>query len=182
VVKGTDGILFQPCFFRKNWIEWVPRERGGGFAANHDELPPDATRRTDPTNQDRVKFIRPNGNEVVETRNHIGYVIFEGGIALPYLIPMTSSGHWTSRNWMTEAGRQHDKLGRIPLYGIYYRMKTRLRTNQYGSWYVWQIDPEVWVNESTKDLDRGHELREAFLTGQRQIEAPLQLQENDDAM
>src|SRR5215475_3414815 len=30
IVKGGEGILFQPCYFTINWIEWVPRERGGG--------------------------------------------------------------------------------------------------------------------------------------------------------
>src|SRR4249920_1685670 len=30
IVKGTDGFRFQPVAFRKEWVEWVPRDDGGG--------------------------------------------------------------------------------------------------------------------------------------------------------
>src|SRR5215469_11742599 len=29
IISGTDGLIFQPCFYRRDWIEWVPREDGG---------------------------------------------------------------------------------------------------------------------------------------------------------
>lgn len=39
IVKGEDGLIFQPCFFYRSVGEWVPRgeggQGGGGFVAEH---------------------------------------------------------------------------------------------------------------------------------------------------
>lgn len=38
IIKGEDGMIFQPCFFYRSVGEWVPRDEGaggGGFVAEH---------------------------------------------------------------------------------------------------------------------------------------------------
>jgi hypothetical protein len=185
IVKGSDGILFQPCFFAINWIEWVPRERGGGFVARHDERPDDANRMVDPQNPNRIRYLRPNGNEVIQTRNHIGYVL-ENGSAIPFVIPMTSSGHTISRTWMSEMNRHlitsgPNKGKTEAAFKYTYRMKTRLRQNQFGSWYTWDIKQEGGA-VSTDQFNLGLQLHQGFVSGQRQTEAPAAPEEQQEEM
>lgn len=45
IIKGEEGILFQPCHFYKNVGEWIPRNKdgsGGGYVGVHDTMPSDA--------------------------------------------------------------------------------------------------------------------------------------------
>ena len=41
-----ESLEIIPCGFRKTYVEWVPREKGGGLVAVHD-MKPDGTK-TDP--------------------------------------------------------------------------------------------------------------------------------------
>lgn len=42
MVPGDIGILVQPCHFSKDWVEWVPRGRGGGYAGRFKNRQADA--------------------------------------------------------------------------------------------------------------------------------------------
>jgi len=174
IVKGSEGILFQPCFFDVNWIEWIPRDHGGGFVARHTNPPEDANPFVDPQNPGRRKFLRPNGNEVIQTRNHIGFVLVNGKQPMPYVIPMTSSGHTISKNWMSDMNMRLLPSGKsAPSWAFIYRMKTRLRQNQYGSWFTWEINGERPVQDAA-EFERGLRLFEAFNSGEKQAETPQQ--------
>ena len=39
----SDSITVIPCGYRKSYVEWVPREKGGGLVAVHD-MKPDGTK------------------------------------------------------------------------------------------------------------------------------------------
>jgi hypothetical protein len=166
VVPGDEGIPVVPCFFQKVWIEWMPNR--GGFVARHDERPDDAVLRTDSENPKRKFWVRPNGNIVVETREHVVLVLEGFDAPMPFVIPMSGSGHSSSRNWM---GSMNRKLVpgtdlKAPSYGYIYRMKTVFRTNDQGDWYMWEIvdendeptvvtDPAVYRMARQIELDFG---------------------------
>src|SRR5215813_3712273 len=67
VVQGEVGIVFQPAHFTRMWIEWIPRDQGGGLVAQYLEKPPEAHMVED-ERRGRVNWAMPNGNEVIETR------------------------------------------------------------------------------------------------------------------
>jgi len=171
IVKGDTGILFQPCFFNKDWIEWVPRDSGGGFVASHLELPQDAEKIEDPKNPNRVKHVRPNGNEIVETRHHIGYAITDAG-PLPYVISLSGSGHTVSRQWMFMMnGIQIDGV-KAPSFAKLYKLTTKERSNAAGTWFSLDVADGGWV-ETDQDYQRGLELHDAFVKGEKKAEAPM---------
>ena len=41
-ISGAEGILFQPCYFSQDYVEWIPRSAGGGLVARHAALPTEA--------------------------------------------------------------------------------------------------------------------------------------------
>lgn len=193
IIKGDEGMIFQPCYFSIDWIEWVPRERGGGFVARHGSLPNprqcpvnDAKQEMDVQNPSRIKYTRPNGNEIIQTRNHIGYVL-NSGEPLPFVIPMTSTGHSISRSWMTLINSKQYVGGRpvspgrsAPSYAYLYRLRTRQRSNAMGTWYTWDITDEREVLPDWEQYKRGKMLNESFKTQQLVPEAPMLPHQDQD--
>ncbi len=171
IVKGEDGFKFQPCFFSKDWVEWIPRDSGGGFVGRHPKCPEEAERTQDPQNPNRVRFIMPNGNEVIETRYHIGYVFMEDGRTVPYVIPFSSTGHTVSKAWMFLINAKQIAGGTASSWCCYYRLRTKHRSNVHGDWYQLEAIDEGWVQEEDV-YERGAALNAAFEEGSRDLESP----------
>lgn len=164
LVNGEEGILFQPCFFVKDWVEWIPRDDGGGFVGRHKEIPKDAKKVEDPQNPAKVKYVRPNGNEVIETRNHVGRVFLPTG-AVPYVLPLTSTGHTVSRNWMFMMNQMQMPNGKkAPSWAGIYRLKTKERSNAQYQWYTLDVEFVDYV-QTEDDYNAGKKLFEAFDSG-----------------
>lgn len=168
IQNGDEGILFQPCYFSKDWVEWVPRANGGGMVGRHKELPVEAVEKRDPQNPNRVKYILPNGNECIETRYHAGFVITENG-PLPYVIPMTSTAHTCSRQWMVMMNSKQSNGKVMASWSALYRLRTKQRTNAAGSWYTWDISDAGFVS-TLEDYERGKQLFTAFSGGDKQFD------------
>lgn len=178
IVDGEVGISFQPCYFSKDWVEWVLRTRGGGFVGRYPwnadtdfGQPKEAKQVPHPENPKKTIWVLPNGNEVKETRYHAGYVFAANGVVVPYVIPMTSTGHTVSKNWMfTMLGHRTPDGKPEPSFARLYRLKTRQRTNAQGKWYVFEPNDDGYV-KSVEDYRRGKDLHDAFASGAKQAEA-----------
>lgn len=118
LVSGDDGMAFQPVHFRREVVEWIPRDLGGGFVARYPFKTPDESLeelarrmnwRMEPSENKRRPPTYHNGdNELREMRYHSGYVHggFLGlsdhaGLVLPFVLPFGGTGHQVSRGWMT---------------------------------------------------------------------------------
>jgi hypothetical protein len=151
IARGDEGILFQPCHFSKCVVEWIPRDDGGGFVARHEKMPEDAKPIQDPKNPNRKRFVSPRGTQYVETREHAG-IVHVGNLRLPYVIPMSSSGHTVSRGWMTNMNGHTLPDGKIAS--------------------SWRIEPAGWV-ENMDDYKAGRVLHDAFASGEKRGDAPI---------
>lgn len=169
IVSGEEGLLFQPCAFSKDWVEWVPRDNGGGFVGRYKDCPAEAQRMEDPKNPAKVKFVLPNGNEVIETRYHIGYALPPGGNPVPYVIPMASSGHTVSRQWMFMMSNKAMGSGIAPSWACLYRLKTKERVNKKGDrWFAIDVHDAGWV-QSEAEYERGAKLHASVAAGEKAI-------------
>lgn len=184
IVDGSAGFIFQPCYFYKDFAEWVPRERGGGLVGMHRELPQGAEEIRDERNPNKVKWRTRAGNEILERRNHMGFVILEDGTSMAYAIPFTSTGHSVSRNWMTTMQNRTINGLTPPSYCYLYRFRTRQRSNAQGTWFLPDIEavsvhpalgPSGMVNAAMRD--RGKAFYEACLRGDKIAE---QMQDRDE--
>jgi len=167
-VVGEEGILFQPCIFDKDFVEWVPRDSGGGFVTKHKTVPKEAVKREDPKNKNKVKWVMPNGNEIIETRYHIGRVFREDGSKPAYVIPLVSSGHQVSREWMFRMNNVFlpDGVTKAASFAKLYRLTTKLKTNPVGqSWFLFNVEDAGWI-ETREDYEAGLALYNAFSKGE----------------
>jgi len=171
-ISGDEGLLFQPCYFSKDWIEWKPNR--GGYVDRHTERPADAEEREmqDERGDPIKRWVRPNGNIVVETRNHVGIVHFPDGSRQPYVIALSGSGHTVSRNWMGMINRKQTPDGVAPSWVALYRLRTKERSNQKGTWMTIDVADAGWA--SLEDFNRGTKLNEAFASGDKSIETPVE--------
>lgn len=191
LVNGDAGIVFQPCFMGKEWIEWVPREKGGGVVARwtYDDADPnkgrpDDCQLTDKPGDNRQIWMRPNGNEVIETRSIAGFVHL-GELRLPYVLPLQSTGHTFAKEWngMWRLKKQSAYIrsqdpgfkfpdgwadGIAPSYAYTYRLVTKHRSNSKGDWFQFQATDEGPV--SAEDYQLGRDLYSSFLSGEKKAE------------
>ena len=67
LVDGKKGIALVPCDTQHVYVEWVPRDNGGGFVGVH-ELGSDTVKKALGENKAAFgKLKLPNGNDLVET-------------------------------------------------------------------------------------------------------------------
>jgi len=178
IIKGDEGILFLPCHFWKDYVEWIPRDAGGGFAGRHHDLPREAV---------EVPGSRshkmPNGNDLVRTANHAGYVLLPNLRPLPYVIPMKSTGLKVSGDWMMMMNNKRDDKGKVyPSYLYKYRLTTKHRKNKEGEWYIFDVADAGCLSKDERQLYKdGQNLELAFQSGEKTAEEELVHREDQDA-
>lgn len=183
VIDGEEGFLFQPCFFYKDIVEWVPNR--GGYVGRHETWPEDTEDYPNPKNPNSIlKRRKSNGNDLVETRYHAGFVVLEDGVALPYVIPFSSTGHTTSRQWMFNMNSKQVAGSVAPSFACFYRVTTKMKSKGNDSWFALDIKDAGWVD--TEAYERGEKLHNAFASGEKKADAPMEQEpaggNADDAM
>jgi len=147
--KGEDGMIVLPCYQTTKYLEFVPRDLGGGFQG---EISP-----TDPvlqqTTRQGSKEILPNGHELVKSDQHFCLVIDADGITQPVVIDMKSTQLKVSRRWKTKIAMQkvkHPKTGALvlpPLFATQWKFSTVEESNDQGSWFNYTIEKIGLVTE-----------------------------------
>ena len=120
--------------------------------------------------RERQVWVRPNGNTVVETRQHMGCADGEA-----YVMPFSSTGHTVSRMWMQMMNQQViPGSGKVaPSWAKCYTLTSTERTKDGNSWYVFKVSDngkDGWV-KTKEEYERGRALYEAFAGGEKRAAA-----------
>ena len=92
-----EGLTIIPCAYERKYVEWIPRDSGGGYVADH-SIESGILSETTP-NEKGIPCLK-NGNLIVETAYH--YVYFKNpkdGQWDQIIIPMKSTFLKKSRRW-----------------------------------------------------------------------------------
>ena len=94
---GEQGLSIVPCAYNKKYIEWIPREKGGGLInAGHDiSILSKCTR-----DAESRRYYTAEGNEIVETAQFFVLVVKED-TAQQAVLAFTSTQLGVSRKWLT---------------------------------------------------------------------------------
>ena len=185
IIKPAEGALVQPCWFYKNVVEWIPRNpdgSGGGYVAEHpwsdnwqkaDWAVKLGCHEVEDDEGFKRWMTKGDEHEFIETRNHAVIVYTEDGQALPYLIPLSSSGHSVSRQWMFMMRAKTVDGEQVPSWAVLYRLQTLMRTKGKNNWYV--LDPKEGSDEGTlwateEQYVAGKKLHEAFASGTKKAD------------
>jgi hypothetical protein len=136
---GDAGITVIPSAYRRVFLEYIPREAGGGLAGFHEDSAILAQTHRDEGGRD----VLASGNYVQTTANH--YVLLvEGEKYVPVMVAMYSSQLKKSRRWNSiMAGHRINNNGKSiipPSYSHMYHLSTVPEKNSKGSWFGWKID------------------------------------------
>ena len=143
-----EPLTVIPCAYRKSYVEWIPREKGGGFVQAYDMRPSDTT--TDPATR---KSSLKNGNQLVDTAEHYIIIRKDDDTYESAVLTMTSSNLTVSRKWNTllKMKKINVKGQTIdpPSFMYEFTLGTVEATNDRGTWQKYKI-------EEIGQLDKKH--------------------------
>jgi hypothetical protein len=162
---GLPQLEFQHCILDKCVVEWIPRLDGGGFIARH---------------QDPNKTIWKNADgshDLIETRYHFGNIVNDGN-PRPAVLAFSSTGHTTSRQWMTTMNEfkiNDPKTGQVmrnaqgepltlPAWARKYIVGTKARENKKGSFFVGTVEDGGFIRDANI-RSTGKKLHDAVKSG-----------------
>lgn len=143
VDTGTGELMpqpttFLPVYYRKDFIEWKPRNAGGGLVRVH----PDDSILSQTRPNEKNKPVLPNGNEIIETAQLFGLNMTAGGRAC--FIAFSSTQLKKARRLLTLAnGERIEVAGRQiqpPLFYRTYLLGTAEEAKQNDTWAGWTIE------------------------------------------
>ena len=133
VIDGDEGIVVIPIAIRKRYVEYVPRDAGGGFVASYDS-------------KEEMEANREAGNDVQTT---IEFLVVEAGLkpeeTTPFTITFdTISKLGTAKRW---AGYIHQYE---TLEGAQYLITGKQTLNKKKqSYYNFEVKPVGWTSKPT---------------------------------
>jgi hypothetical protein len=144
-----DEITVVPVTYERTFIEWVPRDNGGGivqFWSVEDGKAAEAQH-----GRDGAKIRLPNGDDLIDTRQHYVLLKHEDGSTEPALIAMSSTQINNSKEWMNKINRVKvpNSNKTAPMFAGSYTLSTRKRQKDSYSWYVWTIEYNGFVDADT---------------------------------
>jgi len=148
--EAVSELKVIPVFYHLRYVEWKPREQGGGFIASHsaDSGVLGRAARDPMTN----KYVLENGNHIVQTAYHYVLVLNNGGYQNA-VISMASSQLKKSRRWNSLMLSQKIKgpsgMFTPPTYAFTYKLSTVSESNDRGSWFGFQVERGDQVSDAT---------------------------------
>lgn len=164
---GEEGVTIIPCFQTTKYLEFTPREQGGGFRG---EIAP-----TDPilqrTERQGAKEMLPTGNELVKSDQHYCLIVEPDGTFQPVVVDMKSSQLKVSRRWKTQIAMQkikHPKTGKMitpPLFATQWKFTTVEESNDQGTWFNYSIE-KIGLIEDRDLLQEAKSFRDSVAAGE----------------
>ena len=164
---GEGGIVVIPCFQTTKYLEFVPRDQGGGFRGEIAPNDPVLQR----TTRQGSKEILPSGNELVKSDQHFCLLVEEDGSFQPVVVDMKSTQLKVSRRWKTQIAMmkvKHPKTGEMttpPVFATLWRLRSVEESNDQGSWSNWTVE-KVGLVDSRDLLLEAKAFRDSIKAGE----------------
>ena len=185
--SGEEGVTLIPCFQTTKYLEFVPRDMGGGFKGE--------IYANDPVLQQAMrngsKEMLPSGNELVKSDQHFCLILGDEGTYQPAVVDMKSTQLKVSRRWKTQIAMQkvrHPASGALitpAVFATKWKLTTTEESNDQGSWNNYQVE-KVGLVESRDLLLEAKAFRDSIMAGEVKAapEAPFDkggASKNDDS-
>ena len=171
---GETGINVIPCYQCTEYLEFVPRDLGGGFKGKIPASDPLINK----TRREGGKEILPNGNELVKSDQHFCLILDDEGSYQPAVIDMKSSGLKVSRRWKTNISMlrvKNPKSGELvqpALFATIWRMYSVEESNDQGTWNNWAVEHVRLVTPEDRPLMlAAKSFRDSILAGEAKAAA-----------
>ena len=164
---GEEGIVVVPCYQTTKYLEFTPRDMGGGFRG---EIPANSHLLQE-TQRSGSKELLPNGNELVKSDQHFCLIIEPDGSFQPVVVDMKSTQLKVSRRWKTQIAMQkirHPASGKMvtpPVFGTMWRLRSVEESNDQGSWSNWQVE-RIGLVDNAEVYAEAKAFRQSIMAGE----------------
>ena len=164
--NGEEGLVVVPCYQETKFLEFVPRESGGGFMGELDPSNPEIQK----TDRKGSREVLQNGNELVKSDQHYCLVVGQDGMIQPAIVDMKSSQLKVSKRWKTQIAMQkirHPKTDALltpAVYATMWKLTTVEESNDQGTWYNWSVVKEGLV-QTKEVLEQAKLFRQQVIKG-----------------
>ena len=164
--------LFIPCYHERLWVEWTPREKGGGIVKVH--RTPNIMQES--TKNEQGRFNLRNGNLIVETSYFYGLLKGEDGWQ-QIVLSMTSSNLGEARDWLNRMmamkipGPNGTKIT-PPSFSHIYSIDTEAKQKNNNSWFAYRINLHEMLKDPVLVAKAIQTSQDAARQGQLQLAAP----------
>lgn len=156
-IAGKTGVEFVPADTQRVYVEWVPRDSGGGLVAVHDPNDPE-TKKLVSAGEGFGTIKMENGNELIETFYVYGVLCEDELPTGMAVIPFTSTKIKVFKQMNTTlntfAFRRYGMATKPPLFSHRLRLTTTKEKNNHGEFFNFSISPAVVASEH--DGKKGH--------------------------
>jgi len=180
---GKVGVLLVPAYYQHRYVEWVPRDQGGGYRGDYSPQDVDVTKLS--RNQSG-KFVLDNGNYLADTRYHFCIQLISDG-PRTVVLSLSSTQIKKSKNWMTlmqtiKLKGKTDRKYTPPTYSHAYKMTTVQESNDKGKWMGVVIEVNHLLSGKEADIYvLAKEFAKQVSTGQAKPEEPIIPGSDEDA-
>ena len=157
--NDDNPLVVLPVAYKRLFLEWTPRESGGGLVAQHED--PEILSKT--TKNDMYQDVLENGNYIQTSATHFVLVINKDGGYDTAMISMAGTQLKRSRTWNSMMAsvkmKQGDKVFTPPSFSHKYTLSCVQESNDRGTWFGWGINASGVV---TKDEMAYYEAAKTF--------------------
>jgi len=155
IYDGKAGITVVPVHRVRTFIEWIPKDQGGGLVQVYNPDAPEVQRALSSAGRQYGKLKINDNNDLVETFSMFCLVVKEDGTFERAIISFSSSQIGVYKRWMTMAQSVNVLTpdGRLivpPMFAHKYRLTTVFTQKKDYTWYKFGVRFE---NE-TADVSR----------------------------
>lgn len=144
--RSGEGVVVIQSWFQKAWVEWIPRNDGGGWVATYTIDDPIQKTASWIEVEGKKIFRLPNGHDLVETSYHFVVLAETGEIGV---VGMTSTSLACSRQWQTLLKRikmpVRGQMEIAPAFARAFRLTTSYKTRDNNDWFVWTVADVGWA-------------------------------------
>lgn len=136
---GKTGIIVTPVHSVHQYLEWIPRDDGGGLVSVYDWQDPKVQEVVKKAGKRFGKLKIGDGNDLQESFSVFCLLHLPDGTRRTVVIGFASTQIPTYQSWMTQARAQMktvDGVQRpIPLWSHKFRITTKFEKNKKGTWH-----------------------------------------------
>ena len=165
--NGETGVTVIPCYYSRRYVEWKPREKGGGYVGSYAADDPIVARAR--KDEKGIETL-PNGNLLTNTAQFFVLMMHEELGPQRCLITMSSTQLKKARKWMTQMqslqARGKNGMFTLPMMSQKYTLRTTEERNDKGSWFGWDVSRQGPLDMATES-----DLFEMALTFAKSVKA-----------
>ena len=185
VYDGVDGVQVVPCHYNRRFVEWKPREQGGGYVQSYETTDPIVNTTT---KNDVGQDVLPDGNLLSNTAQFFVLLLHPELGPQRALITMSSTQLKKARKWMPQAqsmtAQGKNGIYTLPLMSQGYKVGTVQEQNDKGTWFGFDVTRvrglDLSIENDKQLFATALQFAESIKAGEVQVKEDKSAQMQDD--